>query len=393
MFKKKVYLGLSNGTTSVANKTKEIYIGVNGVAHRIKRGYIGINGIAHLFYSYLKTVSKLNNIGNLATGKHFLGGTSTESHAIFAGGNTGGSTSTYSKTVELFDIDCISTSTNNLTTAKSRVAAEKINNIAVFAGGQSGSSTYNAAVNAYNDAGTSVTVSGGNLGQARRNIAAAALDEYIFFGGGCGANSTTYTNVDVYDTSLVKPSTTCALTTKRAYLAAGRIGNFVLFGGGYTGSADSAVIDAFSNTLVRSSPTALGVARDTLAAATAGKCIIFLGGDTTFNDSFSSAIDIYNDSLVRTLSESSLSGVTAKYSHRGVSMEEHALFCGGNTSSGGIDEVNVFNDAGVLTTNLTLSVSRVIPASAYFNSRAFIAGGNNTTNNTYSATIDIFEEE
>ena len=59
--------------------------------------------------------------------------------------------------------------------------------------------------------------------------------------------------------------------------------------GGTTGSV-SDVVDAYSTSLVRSTPTALSAARDSLAAASIGDYALALGGYTT---TYSAVVDAY----------------------------------------------------------------------------------------------------
>jgi hypothetical protein len=59
--------------------------------------------------------------------------------------------------------------------------------------------------------------------------------------------------------------TATSLLVARHYLSATTVGNYALFGGGYAGSP-SAVVDAYNTSLTRSTPTALSVARYSLAS-------------------------------------------------------------------------------------------------------------------------------
>ena len=64
------------------------------------------------------------------------------------------------------------------------------------------------------------------------------------FGGGEGNNSY-FSTVDAYDTSLTR-STPTALSVARSSLAAASVGNYALFGGGYNrSSGNSSTVDAY----------------------------------------------------------------------------------------------------------------------------------------------------
>ena len=82
-----------------------------------------------------------------------------------------------------------------------------------------------------------------------------------------------------------------ALSVARRYLAATTVGDYALFGGGYTGSAYSSRVDAYDTSLTRTTPSALSKARYGLAATTVGNYALFGGGydgSTYFN-----AVDVY----------------------------------------------------------------------------------------------------
>ena len=67
------------------------------------------------------------------------------------------------------------------------------------------------------------------------------------------------------------------LSVARRYMAAATVGGYALFGGGHTGSY-SAVVDAYDQSLTRTTPTALRVARNNLAATTVRNYALFGGG-------------------------------------------------------------------------------------------------------------------
>jgi tRNA G37 N-methylase TrmD len=98
----------------------------------------------------------------------------------------------------------------------------------------------------------------------------------LFGGGYTGSYSNT---VDAYDNSLTR-STPTALSVDRYYLAATTVGNYALFGGGYSASN---VVDAYDTMLTRSTPTALSVGRFGLSATTVGDYALFGGGYSASN--------------------------------------------------------------------------------------------------------------
>ena len=72
--------------------------------------------------------------------------------------------------------------------------------------------------------------------------------------------------------------TISALSSVREHLGATSIGNYALFGGGYTTSTYSATVDAYNASLVRTTPTALSLARGYLSATSIGNYALFGGG-------------------------------------------------------------------------------------------------------------------
>ena len=110
------------------------------------------------------------------------------------------------------------------------------------------------------------------------------------FGGGAGGS--VYSSVvDAYNTSLTR-STPTALSGARGNLAATTVGNYALFGGGYTGENKSTV-DAYNTSLTRSTPTALSGGRRGLAATTVGDYALFGGGLGPIGSIASSTVDAY----------------------------------------------------------------------------------------------------
>ena len=85
------------------------------------------------------------------------------------------------------------------------------------------------------------------------------------------------------------------LSVARDSLAGATVGNYALFAGGRTGSSSSAstlsTVDAYSSSLVRSTPTALSVSRNGLVGATVGNYALFAGGTT--GSAVRSTVDAY----------------------------------------------------------------------------------------------------
>ena len=88
--------------------------------------------------------------------------------------------------------------------------------------------------------------------------------------------------------------TVTGLSQGRNYLAATTVGDYGLFGGGMDfifGNSYFATVDAYTTSLVRSTPTVLSKARGALAATTVGDYGLFGGGGA--NDGLAT-VDAYN---------------------------------------------------------------------------------------------------
>ena len=76
-----------------------------------------------------------------------------------------------------------------------------------------------------------------------------------------------------------------SLSVERQDLSATTVGDYALFGGGYTYDDYIATVDAYDSSLTRSTPTPLSVRRRSLSATTVGDYALFGGGDTNYGSS------------------------------------------------------------------------------------------------------------
>jgi hypothetical protein len=129
--------------------------------------------------------------------------------------------------------------------------------------------------------------------------------------------------VDAYDISLVRTTPT-ALSVARENLAATSVGNYALFGGGFASGGLSAVVDAYNPSLVRTTPTALSEGRHLLAASKVGNYALFGGGSA--QSGTSSVVDTYDTGLTRTVQPSLSAG---RYFMAATKIGNYALFGGG----------------------------------------------------------------
>lgn len=140
------------------------------------------------------------------------------------------------------------------------------------------------------------------LSEARSSLAAAAVGGYALFGG--GYNGTTYVSaVDAYNESLTRTTPT-PLLVGRVGVAAASVSGYALFAGGDSAGSDAsvAVVDAYNSNLTRTTPLALSQARRESAGAAAGNYAMFVGGHIRQTGIKTNVIDVYDSFLTKTSS-------------------------------------------------------------------------------------------
>ncbi|WP_458862315.1 Kelch repeat-containing protein [Acidaminobacterium chupaoyuni] len=258
-----------------------------------------------------------------------------------------------------------------LSVARSRLVAatDGAGNV-LFAGGSTG---YNLSVvvDRYSPGGVRTTLPPWAF--SREGIAAATDGAgNVLFGGGVGhANeeSIYYAAVDCYSPGGVRTTLT-ALSVARYYLAAATDGaGNVLFGGGEVeGYAGTAAVDRYSPGGVRTTLTALSAARHSLAAATDGAGNVLFGGGY-----LSVVVDRYSPSGVRTVLTPLSTGSDLSAATDGAG---NVLFGGPNSS--GIDRYDKEGNHSVIA---ALSVPRSSPAAATDRTGNVLFGGGGSSSN------------
>ncbi|SDN79321.1 hypothetical protein [Acetanaerobacterium elongatum] len=166
--------------------------------------------------------------------------------------------------------------------------------------------------------------------------AAASVGTYSLFAGGYVANSTAIVPtgaVYAFSDSLVRTNPT-ALSTARGAPAGAAVGNYALFAGGdssTTGTmAASAVVNAYSASMVRSTPTALSVARIALGGISNGTYALFVGGSNSSGANVTT-VEAYNASLTRTTLSSMTSNGSGNYMCANAAIADYFLIYNGNS--------------------------------------------------------------
>lgn len=246
-----------------------------------------------------------------------------------------------------------------------------------------------------------------SLSSRRYSISATTVGGYALFGGGCDYPSLRFQTVDVYNANLVK-STANNLSSARSELTGVPIGSYALFCGGWAESGPTNIVDAYSQSLVRSTPSVLSGeytydmastktdnyaiiaranannaynssltrftlpattgARIDMGAASIGGYAIFAGGKLNTDGSLSDIVNAYNDALTL-VTPSAL--CRARNLTSGISVNDYAIFAGG----GSTDIVDAYSSALVRTTPSVLSSIRNNPAAASFGEYAMFMAG------------------
>ena len=229
------------------------------------------------------------------------------------------------------------------------------------------------------------------LSQARSNLAATTVGNYALFGGGysysSGVGYYRYATVDAYDTTLTRTSPT-ALSQERSGLAATTVGNYALFGGGQSSSSYSAVVDAYDTSLTRTTPTALSQVRSSLKATTVGNYALFGGGS---GGGYNYAtVDAYDTTLTRT-TPTALSQARSQLA--ATTVGNYALFGGGYFyfpgDSATYATVNAYDTTLTRTTPTALSQARYSLAATTVGNYALFGGGESSS--SYSAVVDAYD--
>lgn len=294
---KRVYIGVGGK----ARKVKKIYIGVAGVARKVKKAYIGVGGVARLCFSsqpevalhltstpFTDYASKPNGYydyfsvaaaGNIAVYTSYgdstaigntlavstltpapnmyvndTGALSTGNYAVFLSGYNH-DTSKYVYTGFAYDASGTLTSLSNVP------AVRGANRAATTLGGSHGFCFGATDINGnFSSAGahcdSSLTINSVYLDARAGSLAGASNSAYAVFGGGTYSSARAY--VRAFNISGVSTDAD-TLNVARYRLAAANIGDYVIFAGGYTGSADTNAVDIYDASLTHSVGTGLTV--------------------------------------------------------------------------------------------------------------------------------------
>lgn len=371
------------GVAGKARKVKKIYTGVDNKARKVKKAYVGVGGVARPFFSAEQKLSYYGTVTPLADGRAYFQATTVGGYGLFGGGYAGKSLST----VDAYSTSLVHSTPTSLSEVRYDLAATTVGNYALFGGGHSADSVteddiFLPTVDAYSTSLVRNTPT--ELSERRTVLAATTVGNYGLFGGGYlilkNMSYISFPTVDAYSASLVR-STPASLSEAKYSLAATTVGDFGLFGGGNDRYQDaSSVVDAYSATLVRSTPTALSEARNDLAATSVGGYALF-GGGNGFD-----TVDAYSASLVRS------TPIALSEARRGLAaatVGDYALFGGGfDIDAQSISTVDAYSATLVRSTPTGLSFSRGGLAATTVGNYGLFGGGTNY--NAYYITVDAY---
>lgn len=276
----------------------------------------------------------ITNPTALKNARYQMGAASNSKYALFGGGRAG---SSYSKTVEAYDKSLTRTLPTELYSARYDIASTNLGNWILLGGGW-GSNKTTSNLSAYDISLTKKA--NASIVYARAGAAAASTDQYAFFGGGYNDNESPSDYVMILNTSLTHIDTLSLNDAPRKQLAATRVGDYVLFGGGKDSSTVYPMVYAFDNSLTMTTPTGLSKARVNLTATSIGYKAFFGGGEV--NSTKQDVVDCYDTSLTRTV-EKPLS--VARYGLASASIGYKSIFAGGYGKNPSYsDAVDVYED-------------------------------------------------
>lgn len=340
--------------------SKKCWVGVEGVARKVKKIFAGIGGVKLLFSSGLQPVE----VANLETVRTEMNGNTFGSYAVFSAGDTN-----YSK-IDAYNTSLVKTVPQDTTGVYRYCGTAVSPTHLLISGGLWYAATCSNKIEAYNTSFVKQTMTG-VLSAEKYSHAGGGIGIYGLFAGGILGNNTVQAGCNAIDNSLVVTSPT-ALSKARNQLKASRVGNYLLFVGGYDGSSTLATVDAYNTSLVRSVPTPLSISRVRFAVTSFSNYVLIAGGHSSSPYGRTDVVDAYNSSLVRT---TPILLSAPKMDLAGASVGGYVLFAGG-TADTTLDTVEVFNNSLVREDfGISLSQATRDLAGASVGNYALFAGG------------------
>lgn len=226
------------------------------------------------------------------------------------------------------------------------------------------------------------------LNQARYKLAAASLTNYALFAGGYASAGVTKT-VDAYNESLVRSTTN--LTAARQNLAGASLGSYVIFGGGDSGGGVFNRLDGFDTSLTNKQASLLPSYHTGLAAASIGSYVIFAGGREDTSESTPDVLNrarAFNSSLTANTNISNLNARASEFA--ATTIGAYALFGGGRYSSTLQTSVTSYTASLTRGTPTALSLGRYYLRATTVGDYALFVGGCKNSSTSYD-TVDVYD--
>ncbi len=347
------------GVSSKAKKVKSIYIGVDGKARSVKAVYIGVNGKARLCWKRPGIYKYKNNTIGLGLYRKNMAGAVCDfsGYAVFGGGSatkSDESSESYSAMVQMCNTDLTIQELTALSIKREYLSATTAGagkwgrSFVIFAGGAAwtGVGDGTDAVDGYDSGYTKTSFSGLSSKKCCIGACTTANHRYAVFAGGGLLYGNASSTADIYDSNGNR-STGTSLSTASYDVKATTVGDYILFAGGKntgksSGYSTLTTVNAYNNSLTRTTVSSLSVGRYTHAATRAGNYALFAGGysgkkySTTLN-----TVDAYDSSLTR-ISAPNLTKAVAYV--QSCTLDDYALIGSGlaaNPSGGGVGTVTM----------------------------------------------------
>jgi hypothetical protein len=252
--------------------------------------------------------------------------TSVGEYALFSGGNIPGNY----RGIDAYTYEGVKVTSASLAYGRSSIQVGSTGDYAIFAGGQIGDGNSVSKLVEAIDANLMYQLLADLPEYQLQGLwVPVSVGGYCLLAGGYKGDGTTKSNAVYAYNSTLTLTLAPVLSTARQYAITGAsYKNYAVIIGGYNGSAMSAAIDIYSETLTKvtapSLPSGLGEA----AAAVAGDYLLLAGGVIT--SALPTTVNVLTPSLAW---GNSIPMPSPRQRLAGVSAGEYAVFVGGNTGT------------------------------------------------------------
>lgn len=363
----------------VEKQGTEVWCNINGVWKKAEKLMVNVDGVWK-DGGLERLLSYIGAITTISTARMGMGTGTIGNHALFAGGESGSSVT--SNVVDAYDTSLIKTTPTALGQSRRLLASANVGDYLLFAGGRASNNVAYSNVDAYNL--SLVRTNTASLSVARYSLGGASVGNYAVFAGGYGGGYSA--TADAYNTSLVR-STPTVLSVYRNEVTGASSPNHAVFAGGIDGSEDVYVntVDAYNTSLIRSTPTSIQNPGGQRTGAKLNSYAFFAGGWGGSGDT--PRVTAYDSNLTRIVASDMTTALSQLAS---VSFGDIVLVGGGKTSNVAKNVVNIYDDSLVRSLpSSNLTTSRINPGGARAGNYAIFAGGR-TGSSTFTSTANAY---